>query len=104
MRSMLGLAQRAGKVVSGDLAVQEVCRRGRARMLILAADAGTHTKKTFQRLSVEAGIALVETGTRAELGHALGKSPRAILAVTSDQFVKGIRQILTRVETKDTSE
>lgn len=101
---MLGLAQRAGQLVSGDLAVQEACRRGRARMLFLASDAGSNAKKTFQGLSGEAGIALVETGTRDELGQAIGKSPRAILAVTSDQFVKGLRQRLTRVETKETSE
>jgi ribosomal protein L7Ae-like RNA K-turn-binding protein len=73
-------------------------------LLVLAADAGAGARKTFQRLAGEAKIALVEIGTRDELGQAIGKSPRAILAVTSDQFVKGLRQRLTGVETKETSE
>lgn len=41
----LGLAQKAGKVASGDFAVRSALKSGKAKLLIVAADAAPNSKK-----------------------------------------------------------
>lgn len=43
--SLLGLAQRAGKVVSGEELVVKEVQRGRARLVLLSQDASVNTEK-----------------------------------------------------------
>lgn len=46
--SLLGLANRARKIISGEeLAVKEI-RNGKAKLVLLAADASTNTTKKLQ--------------------------------------------------------
>jgi len=47
---MLGLAQRAGKLISGEELVIKAVQSGQARLVFLANDAGSNvTKKTTDR-------------------------------------------------------
>ena len=45
--SLLGLAFRAGKVVSGEFAVKEAVRGQTAELVLVAGDASDNTKKLF---------------------------------------------------------
>lgn len=84
----LGLAQRAGKAVSGDFAVKEALKGGKAKLLILASDIAPNTKKELLFLAEEAGVQVIEGETKAELGEAIGKAPRASVAITDGNFVR----------------
>lgn len=84
----LGLAQRAGKAVSGDFAVKESLKGGKARLLILAADIAPNTKKELLFLAEEAGVPVMEGMAKVELGEAIGKAPRASVAITDSNFVR----------------
>ena len=41
----LGLAQKAGKLASGDYAVRSALKNGKAKLLLVAADAAENSKK-----------------------------------------------------------
>ncbi|MFZ5597900.1 MAG: L7Ae/L30e/S12e/Gadd45 family ribosomal protein [Bacillota bacterium] len=88
--NMIGLARKAGKVESGDAAVRDSLKRGRARLLVLAGDAADRTKKEFTFLAGDAGIPLIIYGTKVELGIILSKPSRSVVSVTDDNFARGI--------------
>lgn len=46
--SLLGLAQKAGKIVSGELAVEKAVRSGKAKLIVVAADGSDNTKKPIK--------------------------------------------------------
>ncbi|MEM5770693.1 MAG: ribosomal L7Ae/L30e/S12e/Gadd45 family protein, partial [Bacillota bacterium] len=43
VRNLLGLAQRAGKLLSGEGTVESALRRGKVKLLIIAEDASANT-------------------------------------------------------------
>lgn len=84
----LGMAQKAGRAASGDLAVRAALKSGKAKLLVIAADAAPNTKKELRFLAEQAEIPVVELLPRAELGRVIGKAPRAAVAVTDTNFAK----------------
>jgi ribosomal protein L7Ae-like RNA K-turn-binding protein len=84
----LGLAMRAGKVVHGDSAVLDAIRSQEAKLVLLAVDASDNTRKKFADKCSHYHIPLVECGTRSEIGAAIGKEARVVVAITDSGFVK----------------
>lgn len=84
----LGLAQRAGKVVSGDFAIKSALKSGKLKLLIIAEDTAENSKKDLLYLGHEAKVPIIQTATRAELGMAIGKAPRAAVGIIDHNFVK----------------
>jgi ribosomal protein L7Ae-like RNA K-turn-binding protein len=82
----LGLAMRAGKVVTGDTAVLDAIRTGEARLVILASDAAANARKKYTDKCSHYQIAIMECGTRQEIGAAIGKEERVVVAVTDPGF------------------
>ena len=76
----LGLAQKAGKTASGDVAVRAALKSGKVKVLVLAQDAAPNSKKEIYFLAEMAGV------PRNELGYAIGKGPRIAVAVTDANF------------------
>lgn len=88
----LGLAQKAGKAMSGDVAVRGALKSGKTQLLIIATDAAEATKKELYFFAEEAKVETIELLTRAELGYAMGKAPRAAVAIMDVNFAKMLRQ------------
>ncbi len=88
----LGLAQKAGKVASGDFAVRSALKSGKAKLLVVATDAAPNSKKDMYYLAEVAGVTVVELLTRDELGFAIGKAKRTALAITDTNFAKMINK------------
>lgn len=88
----LGLAQKAGKVASGDFAVRSALKSGKAKLLVVATDAAPNSKKDMHYLAEVAGVTVVELLTRDELGFAIGKAKRTALAITDTNFAKMINK------------
>jgi len=86
VKSQLGLAQRAGKLATGDEIVLKAIRNKQARLVIIAADASDNTKKKFRDKCKSYGVPLAIGFTRTELGESIGKLQRVVLAVTDDGF------------------
>ena len=82
----LGLAQKAGKIVSGDFAVKSALKSGTVKLLVVAEDTAPNSKKELCYLAEQAGVPVVELLTRWEIGGALGKGQRAAAAITDSNF------------------
>ena len=48
--SMLGLAQKAGKVASGEFSTEKAIKSGKASIVIVADDSSDNTKKMFKKM------------------------------------------------------
>ena len=88
----LGLAQKAGKVASGDFAVRSALKSGKAKLLIVAVDAAPNSKKDMYYLAEVAGVEVIELLTRDELGYAIGKAKRTALVITDNNFAKMLKK------------
>lgn len=92
--SLLGIANRARKVISGEeLTVKEI-RSGRAKLVLLSADASANTAKkiTDKCQSYHVPCKLVES--RNMLGQAIGKEARVAVALLDEGFAKKLLTLL----------
>jgi ribosomal protein L7Ae-like RNA K-turn-binding protein len=92
--SMLGMAMRAGKVVTGDETVLKTVRQGKTKLVLMASDASDNTKKKYRDKCRTYGVKLVEAFDRITLGEAIGKSERVLVAVTDTGFSESIERSL----------
>lgn len=97
--SHLGLAVRAGKLVTGDELVLKGIRSSEAKLVVVAADASPNTRKKFQDKCRTYKIPLIIGFDRARLGSSVGKPERVILALTDQGFADMIAK-----EIENTSE
>lgn len=93
--SFLGLCQKAGQLVHGEDGCEAAVKSGKARLLLVAEDAGGNTKKKFRNMADFYKVELFLFGEKETLGRALGKAGRAVLVVTEDGFAKKIKEYLT---------
>ena len=84
----LGLAQKAGKLASGDYAVRSALKNGKAKLLLVAADAAENSKKDMYLSDTP----VVECLTRDELGWAIGKAKRTAVVVLDNSFANMINK------------
>ncbi len=82
----LGLAQKAGKVAAGDFAVRSALNGGKARLMMIARDAAETSRKEMEYLAETANVKTVTGPSRAEIGAAIGKSPRTAVVITDNNF------------------
>ncbi len=92
--SMISLATKAGKTVSGEFCTEKEVKCCRAELVIVAQDASENTKKKFQNMCEFYEVPIYFYGDKDTLGHAMGKEFRASLAVTDHGFAKGIMKNL----------
>lgn len=91
---LLGLAMRAGKVVTGeDLTVREIQAR-RAHLVILSEDASSNTAKKITDKCSFFNVERHVFGNREQIGHAIGKESRVVLAITDAGFAKKFSEYL----------
>lgn len=95
--SLLGLAMKAGKVVSGEFATDKSIKDGSACQVIIASDASDNTKKKFSNSCEFYEVPCAEYGTKDELGRAVGRDMRSSLAITDEGFAKSLRKHLEPV-------
>lgn len=84
--SPLGLAAKAGKVVSGEFATEKAVKTGKAFLVLTAEDASENTRKKFSDMCSYYQVPFYIIGTKEELGNAIGKEYRASLGVTDENF------------------
>ena len=92
--SFLGIAQKAGKVVSGGFLCEKAVKSREARLVILAEDAQKNTVSTIHNKCTFYHIPLCIYGSKEALGHAIGKGDRSCVAVTDQGLANGITKLL----------
>lgn len=92
--SFLGLAQRAGKLVSGDDSTMLDVKKNRVELVIVAEDASNNTKKLFKDKTSFRNIKCVTYSTKLQLGLAIGKAPRAVMGIKDAGFANKILSLI----------
>lgn len=92
--SMLGLAQRGRRLLSGQDVVEREMKVKEFSLIIIAENASDNTKKRFCRLSEKRGIPFFVWGDSKELGRALGKEVRTVIGITDKRFSAEIHKRL----------
>ncbi|GLB59306.1 YlxQ family RNA-binding protein [Cytobacillus sp. NCCP-133] len=92
--SLLGLANRARKITSGEeLAVKKI-RNGKAKLVLLSADASANTAKKVTDKCKSFGVPYKLIENRELLGQAIGKETRVVVAVLDVGFAKKLLTLL----------
>ncbi|MCF6093191.1 YlxQ family RNA-binding protein [Microaerobacter geothermalis] len=91
--SLLGLAMKAGKVISGEELVLRNIRNGRVKLVLIAKDASYNTIKKFTDKCSSYHIPYLLILSREELGKAIGKPNRVIIGIMDDGFSKRIKEL-----------
>lgn len=93
--SMLGIATRAGKVVSGEFLVEKSIKRRKAKLVIVATDASDNTKKLFTDKTTFYGVKIYIYSNKENLGISIGKGARASVAVEDSNFANVIEKLIS---------
>ena len=92
---LLGLAHRAGCVASGAMQTEKAVMSGRCKLLLVAADAAPETQKRLNIMIAETGIPMFRILSKLQLGTAVGKSPKAALAINDIGFASSLRRMVS---------
>lgn len=92
--SYIGLAMRAGKVVSGDDTTLKELKKGKLSLVIVADDASDNTKKLFKDKSSFRHVNCIELSTKSDLGISIGKDSRAVIGIKDIGFANKIIQLI----------
>ena len=98
---MLGLAMRAGKLVSGSDAVIGAIRSGGVELLIITKDISRNSLEKILKNTGDKEITCYSFGTSEELGYALGKPDRTVAAIMDKSFAEGISAILEKISEEE---
>lgn len=96
--SMLGLATKAGKTVTGEFSTEKAVKEGRACLVVVATDASDNTKKKFRNMCDYYQVMMKEFSDKDSLGNACGKEFRASLAVTDSGLAKAVEKQIDNLE------
>lgn len=94
--NLLGLAQRAGKVVSGDFIVEKALKSKSVKLLLLAADAGPNNEKKYRHLADVHHVPLRIVANKDSLGHAIGKELRVVIAIQDQGFSQSMIDMIDK--------
>ena len=91
--NLLSMAQRAGKVVSGDFDVNKAVKARKAKMMLVAQDTAQETREKHQHLAEAIIIDCYYLLDRDQLGHCIGKDFRAVAGITDGGFAKAMAKL-----------
>lgn len=92
--SMLSICQKAGKIASGEFAVEKALQDGSAYYIIISKDASENTKKKFQNKAFYYKVENTVYGEKEVLSHSIGKVNRTVFAILDEGFFKKIKQYI----------
>lgn len=92
--STIGLAMKAGKVVSGEVPTETAVKSKKAFLVIISEDASKNTTKKFTNMCTFYNVPILSYSSKEALGRALGKDMRSSLALVDEGFAKVIKRKL----------
>lgn len=95
--NLLGLATKAGFVVSGEDSVIDAIRRNKAKIVFLASDSSSSSIDKFSKKCFFYKIELNTSLNSEEISHSIGKT-RKVIAITDTGFYKLIKKSIGGVE------
>lgn len=92
--SLLGLANRARKIISGEELVVKEVRSGRAKLVLLSKDASANTQKKVLDKCKSYHVPVKFVEDRYILGHSIGKEARVVVALSDAGFAGKLSEML----------
>lgn len=96
--NFIGIATKAGTVISGSELCMRMLRRGKIKLLIIAGDAHFNTRNKFERACRVHEVKNIIIGDRYELGRFTGKGVRTVVGIMDDSFGNRIYELATGVD------
>ncbi|MBM7636492.1 YlxQ-related RNA-binding protein [Streptococcus saliviloxodontae] len=93
LSNLLGLAQRAGRVISGEDLVVKAIQSNQVQLVFLANDAGPNLTKKITDKSNYYNIEVSTVFNTLELSSAIGKA-RKVVAIADAGFSKKMRTLM----------
>ena len=90
--SLLGLAQKAGKIAGGETQVLESIRDGTAMCVVIAKDASDTSRKMYMDKCKYYEVPFVYYADRETLGRAVGKDLRSALAIKDEGLCRALKK------------
>lgn len=88
----LGLAMRAGKIISGEERVVLALQKQQVQLILLATDASQNTTKKIMDKAKTYRIPVLNMFNRQDLGRAIGKEARVVIGVTDKGFADELKR------------
>lgn len=92
--SFIGLAKKAGKLVSGDENCTKTIKSGKALLVLVAENASENTAKKFNDACVYRKVPFYRFGKKEEFGRLLGKEVRSVIVITDNNFAKKLSELI----------
>ncbi|WP_407857064.1 L7Ae/L30e/S12e/Gadd45 family ribosomal protein [Enterococcus hailinensis] len=92
--NMLGLAMRAGKLITGEELTINDIRKNKVRLVIVTTDASENTQKKLLDKSKYYKTTCFVEFTQEEILGAIGK-PRKVIGILDQGFAKKIMSLIT---------
>jgi len=97
--SFIGLAMKAGELVSGEEACERAIKKNKVKLIIVAEDSSEKSKKNYRDMCDYRNIRIEFFGEKEKLGKSIGKETRAVIAIIEKGFAKRLSEL---IEGKDT--
>ncbi|WP_246240298.1 L7Ae/L30e/S12e/Gadd45 family ribosomal protein [Anaerocolumna sedimenticola] len=95
--SYIGIAAKAGHLLSGEFMAEKTVKEGRAKLVIVAEDASDNTKKMFTNMCTYYKVPIYFFGEKTNLGHAIGKEFRASLVLLDQGLADAVEKQLNTI-------
>jgi ribosomal protein L7Ae-like RNA K-turn-binding protein len=92
--SFLGLAMKAGRVVSGEETCERTLKTGKVSLVIVSDDASDNTKKRFRDMCSYRNVDIRFFGVKEMLGKFTGKAVRSVVAITERGFAAHLMEMI----------
>ncbi|HOJ11985.1 MAG TPA: ribosomal L7Ae/L30e/S12e/Gadd45 family protein [Clostridiales bacterium] len=90
----LGLAAKAGKLISGEEACERAVKSGKVCLILVAEDAANNMKMRFENMCKYREVDIRIFGERELLGKFTGKDMRVVIGILQKEFAKQLLQMI----------
>ncbi len=92
--SFLGLATKAGKLLSGEETCERSLKAGKVYLVIVSEDASDNTKKKFSDMCSYRNTDIRYFGEKELLGRCIGKKVRSVIAIAERGFAGHLKEMI----------
>ncbi len=92
--SLLGIAMKGRRLVSGEFQTLDAVRKGSAALVIIAEDASDNTKKKFADKCRYYDVPVCLWGNRESLGRAIGKEVRSSVGICDQGLARSLTGLM----------
>lgn len=96
--SMIGFAQKAGKVSSGASAARTSLLRRKANLLIMSNDISDNSKESLVKSCEKKNVPWIIVGSKYELGTCVGKAYRVAVSINDPGMATAIIDTMSKKE------